>query len=67
LVEELQHEGEQYHPTEHPRVFRFVDDSDPKDSAESLVSRVRALLPLERQACKQGMRDLVPEYVPFTE
>ena len=67
LVEELQHEGEQYRPTEHPRVFRFVDGSDPKDSAESLVSRVRALLPLERQACKQGMRDLVPEYVPFTE
>ncbi len=67
LVEELQHEGEQYRPTEHPRVFRFVDDSDPKDSAETLVSRVRALLPLERQACKRGMRDLVPEYVPFTE
>jgi FlaA1/EpsC-like NDP-sugar epimerase len=67
LVEELQHEGEQYRPTEHPRVFRFVDDSDPKDSAETLVTRVRALLPLERQACKQGMRDLVPEYVPFAE
>jgi len=67
LVEELQHEGEQYHPTEHPRVFRFVDDSDPKDSAETLASRVRALLPLERQACKQGMRDLVPEYVPYAE
>jgi FlaA1/EpsC-like NDP-sugar epimerase len=67
LVEELQHEGEQYRPTEHPRVFRFVDGSDPKDSAESLVSRVRALLPLERQACKQGMRDLVPEYVPYAE
>jgi FlaA1/EpsC-like NDP-sugar epimerase len=67
LVEELQHEGEQYRPTEHPRVFRFVDDSDPKDSAETLVSRVRALLPLERQACKQGMRDLVPEYVPYAE
>jgi FlaA1/EpsC-like NDP-sugar epimerase len=67
LVEELQHEGEQYRPTEHPRVFRFVADSDPKDSAETLVSRVRALLPLERQACKQGMRDLVPEYVPYAE
>ncbi|MEY3911619.1 MAG: hypothetical protein RLY37_1087, partial [Verrucomicrobiota bacterium] len=50
-----------------PRVFRFVADSDPKDSAETLASRVRALLPLERQACKQGMRDLVPEYVPYAE
>jgi FlaA1/EpsC-like NDP-sugar epimerase len=67
LVEELQYEGEQYRPTEHPRVFRFVADLVPQDSTESLVSRVRALLPLERQACKQGMRDLVPEYVPFAE
>ena len=67
LVEELQHEGEHYRPTEHPRVFRFVTDVAPAGSVESLVSRVRALLPLERQACKQGMRDLVPEYVPFVE
>jgi FlaA1/EpsC-like NDP-sugar epimerase len=67
LVEELQHEGEQYRPTEHPRVFRFVADLVPQDTTETLVSRVRALLPLERQACKQGMRDLVPEYVPFAE
>ena len=67
LVEELQHEGEQYRPTEHPRVFRFVTDVAPAGSVESLVSHVRALLPLERQACKQGMRDLVPEYVPFVE
>lgn len=67
LVEELQCEGEQYRPTEHPRVFRFVADQASADSPETLVDRVRALLPLERQACKQGMRDLVPEYVPFAE
>jgi FlaA1/EpsC-like NDP-sugar epimerase len=67
LVEELQHEGEQYRPTAHPRVFRFVADLVPQDSPETLAARVRALLPLERQACKQGMRDLVPEYVPFAD
>lgn len=67
LVEELQCEGEQYRPTEHPRVFRFVADHVSPDSPETLVARVRALLPLERQACKRGMRDLVPEYVPFAE
>ena len=67
LVEELQYEGEQYRPTEHPRVFRFAADHVPPVSAEALVTRVRALLPLERQACKQGMRALVPEYVPFAE
>jgi FlaA1/EpsC-like NDP-sugar epimerase len=67
LVEELQHEGEQYRPTAHPRVFRFVADLVPQDSPETLAARVRALLPLERQACKQGMRDLVPEYIPFAD
>jgi FlaA1/EpsC-like NDP-sugar epimerase len=67
LVEELQCEGEQYRPTGHPRVFRFVADLVPQDSPEALVARVRALLPLERLACKQGMRDLIPEYVPFAE
>jgi len=67
LVEELQHEGEQYRPTEHPRVFRFVADQASPDSTEAFLTRVRALLPLERQACKQGIRQLVPEYVPFTE
>jgi len=67
LVEELQHEGEQYRPTAHPRVFRFVADPLPQDMPETLAARVRALLPLERQACKQGMRDLVPEYVPFAD
>jgi len=67
LVEELQLAGEHYRPTEHPRIFRFVTEVGPADSAESLLIRVRALLPLERQPCKQGMRDLVPEYVPFVE
>ena len=67
LVEELQLAGEHYRPTEHPRIFRFVTEVVPADSAESLLIRVRALLPLERQPCKQGMRDLVPEYVPFVE
>jgi FlaA1/EpsC-like NDP-sugar epimerase len=67
LVEELQHEGEQYRPTEHARVFRFVADQAPQDHADALVAKVRALLPLDRTACKQGIRELVPEYVPFTE
>lgn len=67
LVEELQHEGEQYRPTEHGRVFRFVADQAPVDRTEALLAQVRALLPLERAACKQGIRELVPEYVPFVE
>ena len=67
LVEELQCEGEQYRPTEHPRVFRFVAARPPLDGLDGLLGRVQALLPLERQPCKQGIRELVPEYVPFAE
>jgi FlaA1/EpsC-like NDP-sugar epimerase len=67
LVEELQCEGEQYRPTELPRVFRFVAARPPLDGLDGLLGRVQALLPLERQPCKQGIRELVPEYVPFAE
>ena len=67
LVEELQCEGEEYRPTEHPRVFRFVAARPPLDGLDGLLGRVQALLPLERQPCKQGIRELVPEYVPFAE
>lgn len=67
LVEELQCEGERYRPTPHARVFRFVADEALVDRTDALLAQVRALLPLERTACKQGIRGLVPEYVPFAE
>jgi FlaA1/EpsC-like NDP-sugar epimerase len=67
LVEELQHDGEQYRPTEHARVFRFVADQPSQDRTDELVAQVRSLLPLDRAACKQGIRALVPEYEPFVE
>jgi len=67
LVEELQCEGEQYRPTGHARVFRFVSDEALVHRTEALLAQVRALLPLERTACKQGIRELVPEYEPFVE
>ena len=67
LVEELQHEGEQYRPTEHPRVFRFSAEPPRYAELAEIVGRVRALIPLDRQPCKLGIRELVPEYAPFLE
>lgn len=67
LVEELQHEGEQYRPTEHPRVFRFVVDHPRHAELPDLLARVKALIPLNRQPCKLGIRELVPEYSPYLE
>jgi len=67
LVEELHCEGEQFRPTTHPRVFRFVAAGETSLPPEALRAQVTDLLRLEPGACKQGIRRLVPEYVPFTE
>ena len=67
LVEELQHEGEQYRPTEHPRVFRFIVDRPQRAPLSGLLARVQGLIALDRQACKLGIRELVPEYTPYLD
>lgn len=67
LVEELQLEGEYYRPTTHPRIRRFVGSRPDHAALDRLLTDVRALLPLERAACKQGLRALVPEYVPYVD
>jgi len=67
LVEELQHHGEQYRTTAHPRIFRFVAAPPDHAAVGRLLARVRELIPLERAACKLGLRELVPEYVPYVD
>ncbi len=67
LVEELQHHGEQYRTTKHERIFRFVASGTPYDALAGLLSDIRALLPQEKSACKQGLKRLVPEYVPYLD
>jgi len=67
LVEELQHHGEQYRTTKHARIFRFVAAGTPYDGLAGLLSDIRALLPQEKSACKQGLKRLVPEYVPYLD
>ena len=67
LVEELQLEGEHYRPTTHPRIRRFVGARPDHAALDRLLADVRALLPLERAACKQGLRALLPEYVPYVD
>lgn len=67
LVEELRCDGEQFRPTAHPRVFRFVADAGVVPPPEALRAQVAELFRLEPAACRQGIRRLVPEYVPYTE
>lgn len=67
LVEELRCEGEQFRPTTHPRVFRFTVAGETPPPPEVLRAQVADLLRLEAAVCKQGIRRLVPEYVPSAD
>ena len=67
LVEELQCDGEQFRPTTHPRIFRFVAAAEISLSPEDLLAQVTDLLRLDPAVCKQGICRLVPEYVPYAE
>ena len=67
LFEELRHEGESFAPTPHPRVFRFVSKPMAYGELESFLARVRELACADRESCKLGIQQLVPEYTPYME
>jgi FlaA1/EpsC-like NDP-sugar epimerase len=67
LVEELLCAGEEFRPTKHPRVFRFMASSSATPPPADLLAQVAELVRMDTAACKQGIRKLVPEYVPFVE
>lgn len=67
LFEELRHVGEEFSPTPHPRITRFLAQPLPYDRLDGLLSRVRELACADRDSCKLGIRELVPEYTPYRE
>jgi FlaA1/EpsC-like NDP-sugar epimerase len=67
MIEELQHHGEQYLETTHDRIFRFVGAPLPFDLLPQFMESVRSLIPMEKEQCKQGIKQLVPEYVPYLD
>ncbi len=67
LFEELRHEGEAFAPTPHPRVFRFVSKPMPFTELDAFLARVRELAFADRDSCKLGIQQLVPEYTPYLE
>ncbi len=69
LFEELQHKGEQYLATRHPRVKRFVAPA-PGDVAclDEEFGRLKSNLEtLDRNQLKQLLQKLVPEYSPYLD
>ena len=67
MIEELQHHGEAYHKTTHDRIFRFVGPPLPFEQLPKFLDAIHRLIPLEKEQCKQGIKQLVPEYVPYLD
>ena len=67
MIEELQHHGEQHHPTAHPRIFRFVGPAMDNAKLPEFLQAVKQCIAQEKDICKQGIRQLVPEYIPFVD
>ncbi|MDP0498036.1 MAG: nucleoside-diphosphate sugar epimerase/dehydratase [Verrucomicrobiota bacterium JB024] len=68
LFEELQHKGEEYVATTHPRVQRFI--SSPCNLPE-LDAKLGELMDkierLDRNQIKQTLQQMVPEYSPYLD
>lgn len=67
LFEELRHEGEAFSPTAHPRITRFLSQPLPYERVDGLLARIRELAFADRDSCKLGIQELVPEYTPYRE
>ena len=67
LFEELQHKGEAFAPTAHPRITRFLSQPMAWEDLAAFLSRVRELVHADRDRCKMGIKALVPEYAPYLE
>ena len=66
LFEELRHTDETHEPTEHPRIFKLRSEPVLED-VESWLSDLRVAAGGSSQQSKSLMKQLVPEYVPFSE
>lgn len=68
LYEELQHRGEQFAETVHPRIFRFISDAPSFEALEKKLSQLEKMInTAERNQLKQRIQEIVPEYEPFLD
>jgi len=63
LYEEVQHLSEALHPTEHPRVMRFVSGAQPDFDAEAVFRELSA--ETTEASIKRAIARFVPEYRPY--
>ena len=66
LFEELNCSGENYKPTQHPRIMRFLSSPRSLPEVQRLFEHIEAgIYKLDDDALKQSLLTLVPEYTPF--
>lgn len=66
LFEELQHVGEKYSSTHHPRILRFTGKPYPLDDVEAFLASLKGkMLELDMDRLKTEIQTFVPEYTPY--
>ena len=66
LFEELQHEGEDIAPTQHPKIMRFLCESQNLENAEKMIlSLVNVAKNESNERIKLELKRFIPEYRPF--
>ncbi len=67
LFEELQHSGEDHHPTDHSRIMRFVSPAISLADAEAMKAELQrvSIGDVAPSEIKQTLKRYVPEYTPF--
>ena len=66
LFEELQHVGEKYTPTHHPRILRFTGDPYPINEVEAFFDDLRQqMATMDADSIKRHIQTFVPEYTPY--
>ena len=66
LFEELQHVGEKYTPTHHPKILRFTGEPYPLEDVEAFLETVRSQFgKVDADHLKAKIKGFVPEYKPY--
>jgi FlaA1/EpsC-like NDP-sugar epimerase len=67
LFEELSHTGENITSTHHPKIMRFISDPLPLEQVEAAIQEFERCLDSATPAdLKAGLKQIIPEYVPYT-
>jgi len=66
LFEEIKTKGEEFEPSGHPRIIRFVSAPMPFEKLDGLLADLRTIAQKpSKNEIKQEMHRLVPEYQPY--